>query len=123
MQFNNAVAAYIMRYHTKFMTEVERRTWARLVAEIKQHGRDQILGRTEERTSGFYAEYFSDHPEVLRLASGGLRAFNLRTAQRIFQQHAAELRFNCCPRCDGVARTPTARQCRFCGHDWHRDPA
>ena len=25
---------------------------------------------------------------------------------------------NRCPKCDKIARTPKARQCRFCGHKW-----
>jgi hypothetical protein len=26
---------------------------------------------------------------------------------------------NCCPKCDALAKTPKARQCRYCFHDWH----
>jgi uncharacterized C2H2 Zn-finger protein len=26
---------------------------------------------------------------------------------------------NRCPRCGEVAKTPKAKQCRFCKHDWH----
>ncbi len=25
---------------------------------------------------------------------------------------------NYCPKCEKIARTPKARQCRFCGHKW-----
>jgi hypothetical protein len=120
MQFSDAVAVYIMRYHTEFLTEMERRTLRHIVAVHKQHYLDEIV-KGEGRTSKFYSEYISDDPEVLRLANDGYGAFNLKTAQRIFQQHSEELRFNCCPRCGGVARTPKARQCRFCHHDWHGD--
>jgi len=30
-----------------------------------------------------------------------------------------QLFFNNCPKCEKLARTPYAKQCRHCGHDWH----
>jgi hypothetical protein len=61
----------------------------------------------------------SDDPEAWRLASEGLWAFEMRTAQRILADHSDKVAFNNCPQCGVVARTPKARQCRFCGFDWH----
>jgi hypothetical protein len=40
-----------------------------------------------------------------------------RTAESILAEHGAKLMLNRRPKRDGQARTPTARQCRFCGHD------
>ena len=120
MQFNDMVAAYIMKYHTDLLTEVERRSLNHLVAEIKGRRRNGIVGQEQGRISAVHSQYISDDPDVLRLARDGYRAFYLQTARRIFQQHGDKLSFNCCPRCAELARTPTARQCRFCGHDWHR---
>lgn len=119
MQFNHVVAAYIMKYHTDLLRDMERRTLNHLVAEIKGGRRNVIVGQEEERISAFHSQYISDDPDVLRLARDGYGAFYLRTAQRIFQEHADKIGFNCCPLCGEVARTPTARHCRLCGHDWH----
>jgi hypothetical protein len=48
------------------------------------------------------------HPEVIR------------EVRRILGEHTATHRINRCPRCHRVVRTPLARQCFWCGHDWHR---
>src|SRR5262249_43202078 len=66
------------------------------------------------------ASLFSDDPDVLRLAIDGLQAFETRTAQRILAEHSDQVAFNNCPQCGAIARPPKARQCRFCGFDWHR---
>ena len=123
MQFNDAVAAYIMNYQSDFLTELERRAFNHLVAQFKEVNRFELVGQEEGRSSRFYSQHISDDPSVLHLASDGHRAFYLRTAERIFREHADKLSFNCCPRCGEVARTPTARQCRYCFHDWHNERA
>jgi hypothetical protein len=61
----------------------------------------------------------SDDPEILQLTRDGCEAFTRRTAQRIFNAHYTKIIFNRCPRCSRITKTPNARQCRFCGHDWH----
>ena len=53
--------------------------------------------------------------ETAELLVDGIVGFLDRLETRL----AGELSMNRCPRCDRLARTPTARQCRHCGHDWH----
>jgi rubrerythrin len=64
-------------------------------------------------------KWLSDDPGVLELLKDGNEIFELRTAERIFAEHYEELDLNKCPICGNLARTPTAKQCRYCGHDWH----
>ena len=66
---------------------------------------------------------FSDDPEVLRLADGGLEVFYERTAKRILNEDREKIFINNCPTCGALAHTPKALQCRFCGHSWHNTPA
>jgi ribosomal protein L40E len=62
----------------------------------------------------------SDDPEVLSLTREGFEPFLMRTAERIFNAHQKEIVLNCCPKCGALlAKTPKARQCRFCRYDWH----
>ena len=61
----------------------------------------------------------SDDPVILEMISDGYEAFKGRTARRIWAAHRHELSLNLCPVCGKIARTPQARQCRFCRHDWH----
>ncbi len=56
---------------------------------------------------------------VLDLLKDGYENFELNVANRILTQHPDKVFFNYCPVCNKLARTPYARQCRHCGHDWH----
>lgn len=40
-------------------------------------------------------------------------------ATRILRDHAHEIVLARCPECAALLRTPRARQCLACGHDWH----
>jgi hypothetical protein len=65
----------------------------------------------------------SHDPQVLQLASDGFKAFFERTAERILAADRDKVLLNYCCLCGAVARTPKARQCRSCGHDWHSNQA
>jgi hypothetical protein len=56
---------------------------------------------------------------VLELAREGIESFMERTADRILAEYGDEVFLNYCPRCLALAKSPHARQCRFCRHDWH----
>ena len=109
-------AGYVVQYFSHLMTEQERRAHLHLAATLKATGRPYIPSQTEARGSH---PLMSNDPEVLSLLSEGGDAFIERTAQRILHEHPDKVAFNSCPQCGGLARTPRARQCRFCGFDWH----
>jgi hypothetical protein len=52
------------------------------------------------------------------LTNDGYDAYKIRIAERIFDEHIDELELNLCPNCNKIARTPQAKQCRFCFHSW-----
>ena len=56
---------------------------------------------------------------VLDLLKDGYEIFELNVANRIIEQNADKVFLNNCPRCNKLARTPYAKQCRHCGHTWH----
>lgn len=119
METKQELNQYVMRWHANLMTDVERGAQRHLFATLKATmGRSDISAQQEARGSA-HSRLLSDDPEVLRLASEGYDSFVQRTASRILQDCGARLSFNRCPDCGGLARTPTARQCRFCGYDWH----
>ena len=119
--------AYVIRYYGHLMTRQERLAYKNLILTAKRmEGRTDADAQIEarkllEHPARPEAHKLSDDPEAWRLASGGLRAFVARTAQRILDERRAEVRFNYCCRCGALARTPKARQCRFCRHDWHKE--
>ena len=57
--------------------------------------------------------------EMMDLTKDGYEAYKIKVATRIWEKHKDELDLNLCPKCGKVARTPWAKQCRFCFNDWH----
>ena len=60
---------------------------------------------------------FSDE-KTNELVALGETELKKKIAERIYNEHRKEA-INICLKCGGLARTPYAKQCRQCGHDWH----
>ena len=114
-------AHYIVRHYDAFMTSQERLAQRHLLATSKiTFGRTDNSAQEEAgESSKPIRELLSTDPGVKQLASGGWDAFALRTAERIYRKHRDEIFFNECPRCGRLAKTPKAKQCPHCQHDWH----
>lgn len=120
MELNRELAHYIVRFHNHLMTGAELRAQRHLFATMKATlGRSDLSAQKEARKHKRFSELLSDDPEVLRLTSGGYEGFEEQTAKRILEGRGDRVLLNYCPRCAALARTPTAKQCRFCGWDWH----
>jgi hypothetical protein len=48
----------------------------------------------------------------------GEERLKLKIAKRLLKDSGDEI-INNCPKCGLLARTPRAKQCRYCGYDWH----
>jgi hypothetical protein len=119
MALNHQVAYYVVRFHADLMTEAERKAHRHLFATMKATGRDNETAQREAQNHKLHSRMLSTEPHVLSLAKDGYQQFQLTTAARILRDSAERVFFNCCPACGKLARTPSAKQCRYCGHDWH----
>jgi hypothetical protein len=120
MERTHELAHYVVSHYGHLMTEIERRAQRHLIGAMKAtHGRSDVQAQSEAQHDRVQSRFLSSEPEVLSLASGGWESFVQQTAARILNQHRDEVFLNRCAKCGGLARTPTAKQCRFCGHDWH----
>lgn len=52
-----------------------------------------------------------------RLVNLGKEQMENSIAERILRDSKDEV-LNYCPNCNKLARTPRAKQCRYCGHNW-----
>ena len=110
-------AKYIINYFPNLLTDLERRA-------IRH---TQSTSKLEHRTSDnadlikVYIEkdWLTSDQKVLDLLKDGYEQFELNTANRIVSQSSDKVFFNNCPKCTQLSRTPYARQCRFCGHNWY----
>ena len=120
MELTPEVAGYVVGFYGDLMTAVERKAWRHLFFTMKAtRGRSDVAAQREAQGHKIHSRMLSDEPQVLIRAKNGYEQFQMTTAARILRDSPDKVSFNYCPRCGKLARTPTARQCRHCGHDWH----
>jgi len=106
---------YIINYYTQFFTDHESKAHRHLMSLEK-------LGEVNEDDNRLTAykkmEWISSDPIVLDLIKNGAEEFYKKTANRIVNDNGEIELFNNCPNCGKLARTPKAKQCRFCENKW-----
>jgi hypothetical protein len=109
---------YVWNYYGRLMTEFEQRVgWAHL-AEAKAAAGYSAIAEFILRRRGIVSD-----PEAEAALADGVEAFRRRVCRRLLAEHGAEVFVNRCPTCGRVVRTPQARQCFWCGFDWHGSEA
>ena len=63
--------------------------------------------------------WISEQSDIKEYLKDGYEEFELNVAKRIIQEAPEKVFLNNCPKCNKLARTPYARQCRHCGYNWH----
>ncbi|MBC8111714.1 MAG: hypothetical protein H7Y04_11695 [Verrucomicrobia bacterium] len=118
---DNETAKYIINYFSGFLTDTEK-------IAVKHH---RYLCKLEDPMSDntkramFYKKTgrLTSDQNALDLLEKGYDKFEINVANRILTQHADKVFLNNCSKCNKLARTPFAKQCRHCGHDWHASTA
>jgi hypothetical protein len=103
---------YVWDYCQSLMTDLERRVFKAIIARQKSDASSPEMARTLLQSWGG-----GNDAEIEAALADGAEAFRQRVCRRLLQ--AQVMKVHRCPRCDRVLRTPTARQCFWCGHDWH----
>ena len=66
------------------------------------------------------ADLEAEHPAIVeRIRRDGAAAVLANARDRVLREHPDTARLHHCPKCGSLLRTPVARQCLECGHDWH----
>lgn len=110
-------AQYIINYFSNLLTDLERMAIRHTdsIYKLENSISDNANLIKVYREKG----WLTSDQNVLNLLEGGYKQFELNTANRILSQNPNKVFFNNCPKCNQLSRTPYARQCRFCGHNWH----
>ncbi|MCS4224559.1 hypothetical protein [Sphingobacterium sp. BIGb0165] len=107
---------YIINHYLHLMSPKEKLAYKHAHSLLKIDQNDDI---DKIKRVYFKAGWLTKDENALSLLNNGLEKFNGDTVARIIRDHVSEIFFNYCPNCGKLARTPTAKQCRFCFHDWH----
>lgn len=110
-------AKYIVNYFSNLLTSTESMAIRHTNSTYKlEHSTSDNSNLTK-----IYQEkgWLTSDQSVLDLLKDGYDQFELNVANRILNQNTDKVFLNNCPKCNKLARTPYARQCRHCGHDWH----
>lgn len=106
---------YIFKYCGKYFWKSEILANKHLFGLDKSHhGLNTVMYKTLKEK-----DVISTDKDVLELTKDGYEAFKIKVATRIYNEHKDELNLNLCPKCFKIARTPRAKQCRFCFQKWH----
>jgi hypothetical protein len=106
-------ARYIRNYFSNLLTDDED-------SVLKYH---MYTSKTENnpvmRKLMLEKGWFTEHPDIQESLKDGYEEFLVNVARRIMREVPEKVFLNYCPKCQKLARTPYARQCRHCGHNWH----
>ena len=109
------LADYIFEYYRQFFLETERKALNHHAGKLKFGNRPNLHPELIKVRD----QHLTNDTEALKLLDKGYKTFVINTANRIYEQHKDDLDLNLCPKCDKIARTPNAKQCRFCSNSWH----
>lgn len=105
---------YIIRYFGHLMTDDERAALKYHMYMYKSSDNEKMREIMKERG------WIKQTPETDHLLQNGYEEFEMNTARRILKEIPEKIFFNNCPDCGKLARTPSAKQCRYCGLNWHQ---
>ncbi|PRB03530.1 hypothetical protein CQ046_09130 [Chryseobacterium sp. MYb7] len=104
---------YIIRYFGKLMTRDEALALNHHMYTLKSSESEHIRNVMIKRG------WINSDPEVIKLLEHGYEVFEQNVVTRILAETPEKVFFNNCPKCNKLARTPYAKQCRHCGYSWH----
>ncbi|WP_020535904.1 hypothetical protein [Lewinella cohaerens] len=115
---NKETAKYIVKYFSSLLTDKEKMAVKHTSSTFKLNAANNTDLTSVTR---IYREkgWLTQDQDVLDLLKDGYDNFEIIVAKRILSEQKDKVFLNYCPKCEQLARTPKAKQCRHCGNDWH----
>lgn len=116
---DEALTDYVWRNYRHLMSEEEISAYKALIgaAKIDDYTEDGVPPRNAE----WFRTHFGrlDDPVVARQLTDGRETFYRRVRDRLLQERTDDVFVNRCGGCNRIVVTPLAKQCLWCGYDWH----
>lgn len=113
---NIVLTQYIRSHYRNLRTEFEGGVEEALAIQEKFN---QDKHRGTERDAIVWLKQKGLYNEQSRQAIENPDRFWDGVRDRILSEHEEDVFINRCPKCKKVVASPKARQCLWCGHDWH----
>ncbi|SHH48021.1 hypothetical protein SAMN05421866_2907 [Chryseobacterium oranimense] len=110
---NKETANYIRNYFSNLMTDDEKLALKYHMYTYKTESNPKMRKMMVDKG------WISEQPNIKEFLKDGYEEFELNVAKRIMNEVPEKVFLNNCPKCNKLARTPFARQCRYCGNNWH----
>ena len=111
-QEDEVLTDYVWAHCREYMTELERLGYKAVNVRFKAENASPRMAQILLDKWGAVND-----PRVNKALSQGVRQFQIAVRDRVLRDHPEII--NRCPQCGKIARTPKAKQCRWCHHDWH----
>ncbi|MFC5873793.1 hypothetical protein SAMN05443633_101274 [Chryseobacterium arachidis] len=115
MKIDKETISYIISYFGNLMTNNEKLALQHQMYMSKSADNKTLRKIMTERG------WINNDPETLNLLKQGYEEFEMNVVKRIMSETPEKVFFNNCPKCGKLARTPYAKQCRYCSHSWHTE--
>lgn len=112
--YDQVLTKYIWDNYYHLLTSSEKLVAKAALAEEKAKASSERLAKAIRRRW----EPKQD-PEIMEALQDGAEAFRRQVCERVLRENADDIVINRCPACKRIVRTPKARQCLWCGNDWH----
>ena len=111
-----ALRAYIFKHFHHLMTPLERRAieYTTPIVQVSDHWKIKRLYDFLEERDGHVPD-----DEVIAAFAVPYDRRKEMIIDRLISDCIDRIFVNRCPECNRIARTPAARQCMWCHHDWH----
>lgn len=113
---DRAFRAYIRRHFAHLLTPLERRVTEYDVPVVSDANDSKVrrLYDSLERRDGHVEDQ-----DVVNAMQTPIEMRIENAVTRVIAERFEEIYQNRCPDCNRLARTPSAKQCLWCGCDWH----
>lgn len=105
---------YLIAYYPKLLSFSEKAANKHHLAMLKSDNANDF-----QQKKVILKIWGTNEEEILALLENGYDEFKKIVADRIFKEQRDKIHINNCPNCGRLARTPLAKQCRYCGNNWH----
>ena len=112
---DNELKKYLLEQCRDWMAQEEIRALNR--SGLTEYG-EEVTRKTALVEFKIEAMYGFADDKTNELVAMGKEVMEVEIATRLLKRSMDTI-INNCPKCGRLTRTPKAKQCRHCGHDWH----